>query len=184
MSRKVIIGGTILAAVIGIGAAVINKVKKGVEKIDLNVSFLRVHGLVGTIFNPGLQVVFNLNVKNFSGLDIEVRDVYTRIETAKAGSNEWSTVATQADYVNVAVINGKTSNLAIVIEFKGLPLLKSFIDKTNRHRAVVSYSFKGIGGEYVKDLDLNGAIAPYVATLKSKLGLSGVAPKETYNLIA
>lgn len=171
------------------GYSLYNKVKQASGNINFNLSFLRVHGLIGTgitkYISPTIEVVFNLNLKNFSGFDIELKNIYIRIESKTSSSNKWNVIATSkafghnslytAGYINISLKNGIEDNYSVYIDFKGLSTIKSLIEKSNRHRIVMTYEYKGQSLDYTSDVDIVTPINTYWQKIRSKVNsLKGV----------
>jgi len=189
MSAKLLIWGGIAAAALaalGIkGASLYNKAAQALGMINFNFSFVRIHGLVGeeiTKFtNPTIRVVFNLNLKNFTGFNIDVQKIYCRIETKKEGTKDWSVIALPSGYFNIKLADGGELNKPLYFDFKGVGTITSLINKANRHRVVITAELKGQRlPEYTTDLDLTGPISKFwdlaqkVNTIKQKVGLKGI----------
>jgi len=190
---KILIGTAIVAGVatLGVkGASLYNKVKQAAGNINFSVSFLRIHGLIGEgltkFISPTIRVLFNLNLSNFSGFDIDVKKIYARIEANKAGTNSWDVIAKTNSYLDIALVDGKESNKTLTIDFKGLSTVTSLTNKGNRHRVVLTYNFKGQQLDYTSDLDLTGPISTYWAKAKNSINsLKGAGPaKSNLHLLA
>lgn len=148
------------------GVAMYNKLKQASGNINFSVSFLRVHGLVGgtgitQLLNPIIRVLFNLNVKNFSGFDIEVKNIHVRLETQTTGNTTWKVLGTTNVYINLTVKDGKDKDEELRFDFKGLATIASLTNKKNRHRVVITYDFKGQPLEYISDVDITSPINSY-----------------------
>lgn len=169
-------GLAILALAAGaliIGSKVtIDKLKEKAANIDFNIGFNRIHGFMGEglskFLSPVIRTIFTLSLKNFSGLNLAVNKIYTRIEVQKPGSMEWTVIASQVNYINVAINDGQSKNVDIPVDIKGFAAISSITNRKNKHRAVVSYEFKGISGTYVKDLDLAGPLFTWYDQQKKK----------------
>jgi hypothetical protein len=179
---KIGLGLAALAAVItgGVkGVSAYNKLKDAVGNFNFAFAFLRIHGLIGegiTKFtSPTIRVLFNLNLKNFTGFDIQVTKIYARIEMQKAGSKDWSVIATPTGYLDLNLKDGKEENKTLTFDFKSLATITSLINKNNRHRVYMTYQFKGQAMNYTTDLDLTGPISTYWTKIKSSFpALKGV----------
>ena len=161
-----IIGVTALLAAITAasykGVSFVNKLKQASGNINFDVAFLRIHGLIGEgilkFTSPTSRTLFNLQLRNFSGFDIEVNKIYARVETNKAGSQDWSVIATTSNYLAIKILDGKVINKTLTIDFIGLATITSLINKTNRHRIVLTYNYKGQQLQFIKDVDLTSPI--------------------------
>ncbi len=144
------------------GVSFVNKLKQAAGNITPDVAFVRVHGLMGdgiTKFtNPTIRTLFDLSIKNFSGFNIDVTNIYARVETSKGNSNSWSVIATTSDYMKISLQDGKQINKTLTLDFKGLGTITSLISKTNRHRIVLTYNYKGQQLQFIKDVDLTSPI--------------------------
>lgn len=171
-----ILGITALIAAVSYGGykgvSFYNKVKQASGNITFDVSFLRIHGLIGEgitkLVSPTIRTLFNLELKNFSGFDIEVTKIFARIETNKAGSKDWNPIATTTDYFAIKLFDGKQINKTLTFDFKGLGTITSLINKTNRHRIVLTYNYKGQQLEFMKDVDLTSPINSFWQKAQSK----------------
>ena len=138
--------------------------------INFAVAFLRVHGLIGEgilkFTSPTIRTLFNLQLRNFSGFDIEVNKIYARIETNVAGSQDWKVIATTTDYLTIKLPDGKVKNETLTLDFVGLDTITSLINKKNRHRIVLTYNYKGQQLQYVSDVDITGPINSYWQKIK------------------
>lgn len=170
-------GAIAILSIITIGAIAggkfaIDKLKKKAANIDFNISFNRVHGLMGEGFSrfvsPVIRTIFTLSLKNFSGLNLAVNKIYTRIEVQKPGSMDWTVIASQVSYINIISNDGTNKDVAIPVDIKGFAAIGSLTNRKNKHRAVVSYEFKGVSGTYIKDLDVAGPIAVWYDQQKKK----------------
>lgn len=169
---------TLLLGGIIAGKVAVDKLKQKAANIDFNIGFNRIHGFMGEgiskFLSPVIRTIFTLSLKNFSGLNLAVNKIYTRIEVQKPGSLDWTVIASQVNYINIAVNDGTNKDVAIPVDIKGFAAIGSLTNRKNKHRAVVSYEFKGISGTYVKDLDLAGPIALWYDQQKKKFpALSG-----------
>ena len=161
-----ILGITAILSAIGFagykGISFVNKLKQASGNINFDVAFVRVHGLIGegiTKFtNPIIRALFNLSLKNFSGFDVEVTKIYARIETNKAGTSDWSVIATTIDYLKINLPDGKQINKTLTFDFKGLGTITSLTNKSNRHRIVLTYNYKGQQLQFIQDVDLTSPI--------------------------
>jgi hypothetical protein len=180
---KILMFAGLAAAVAAVGVkgySEVNKLKQALGTFNFSFAFVRIHGLIGegiTKFtNPTIRVIFNINLKNFTGYNIEINKIYARIETQKAGSNSWSVIATPGGYMDIKLADGGNIDKLIQFDFKGLGTITSLISKTNRHRVVMTYTFKGKSmPEYTTDLDLAGPIAAFWAKSKNAINaLKGV----------
>ena len=178
---KIVKGGvivTILGLLTWKGISFYNKVKAGVGNITPTVSFLRIHGLMGDgltkFISPVIRTLFNLNIKNFSGFDISVTKIYARVETQKAGNAKWATIATTSDYLTIAVKDGIAKDITLTMDFKGLGTISSLINKSNRHRIVLSYDYKGQTLQTTQDVDISGPINSFWQKAKGSLSLKGI----------
>lgn len=155
------------------GVSYVHKIKQASGNVNYNISFLRIHGLVGEgitkILSPTIRILFNLNIKNFTGFDIEVKNIYVKVQTQTTGSNEWKTIGTTNGYTNLSVIDGKEKNETLVFDFKGLTTINSLINKKNRHRIVMTYEFKGQSLDYTNDVNITGAINTYWQKAKNSI---------------
>jgi hypothetical protein len=144
------------------GVSFVNKLKQASGNINFDVAFLRVHGLIGEgiakFTSPTIRTLFNLNLSNFSGFDIEVTKIFARVETNKAGTQDWSAIATTSNYITIKITDGKVINQTLTIDFKGLGTITSLINKANRHRIVLTYNYKGQQLQFIKDVDLTSPI--------------------------
>lgn len=170
------------------GVSFYNKVKQASGNINFNVSFLRVHGLMGEgitkFVSPTIRTLFNLNLKNFSGFDVEVTKIYARIETNKAGSNNFNVLATTTDYFTINLIDGKEINKTLIFDFKGLATITSLINKTNRHRIVLTYNYKGQQLQFINDVDLTSPINSFWQKAKSSFNsFRGISANNTLQLV-
>lgn len=170
-----ILGITAILGAIGFagykGVSFVNKLKQAAGNINFDIAFVRVHGLVGegiTKFtSPTIRTLFNLSLKNFSGFDVEVTKIYARVETNKANSQDWSVIATTIDYLKINLPDGKQINKTLTFDFKGLGTITSLINKTNRHRIVLTYNYKGQQLQFIKDVDLTSPINSFWQKAKS-----------------
>lgn len=183
MNKGLAILGVLGIGVLAVGGKyTIDKLKRAAANIDFGISFNRIHGLVGEgvakFLNPTIRLVFDLTLKNYSGLDLDASNIFTRIETKKPGETSWSIIATQQGYMNIRVPNGKEKTQQITVDVKGFSTIGSITNKKNSHRAVVKYTFKGIEMEYVKELDVAGPISQYWQNVKSKFSSLGAASIE------
>jgi hypothetical protein len=164
------------------GVSFVNKVKQASGNITFNVSFLRIHGLIGEgitkFVSPTIRTLFNLELKNFSGFDIEVTKIIARVEYNKAGTQDWTNVATTDNYFTIKTTDGKIINKTLVFDFKGLATITSLINKTNRHRIVLTYNYKGQQLQFIQDVDLTSPINSFwQKAQKSFNTLKGVETK-------
>lgn len=153
------------------GVSFVNKIKQASGNINVNVSFLRIHGLMGDgitkFISPVVRVLFNLNIKNFSGFDIEVNKIFARVETNKVNSTTWDVIASTNDYLKITLRDGKQSNTTLTLDFKGLSTITSLLNKTNRHRIVLTYNYKGQQLESIKDIDITGPLNSFWQKVQS-----------------
>ena len=153
------------------GVAFYNKVKNGVGNITFNISFLRVHGLIGEgltkFISPTIRTLFNLNLKNFSGFDIDVSKIYARVETQKTGSSSWVLIASTTEYLSINLRDGKVIDKTLTIDFKGLGTITSLTNKLNRHRIVLTYNYKGQTLSFIQEVDLTGPISSFWSKMKN-----------------
>lgn len=161
------------------GATFYNKIKQAAGNITFNVSFSRVHGLVGEgltkFISPTIRAMFNLNLKNFSGFDIEVTRIFARVDTQKAGSNDWATIATTTEYMNINLKDGNIYDKTLTLDFKGFGTITSIIDKQSRHRIVLTYNYKGQQLQNINDVDLTSPINSFWQKAKSTINsLKGI----------
>lgn len=144
------------------GVSFVNKLKQASGNITFNVSFLRIHGLIGEgitkFVSPTIRTLFNLELKNFSGFDIEVTKIIARVEYNKAGTQDWTVIATTDNYFTIKTTDGKIIYKTLVFDFKGLGTITSLINKTNRHRIVLTYNYKGQQLQFIQDVDLTSPI--------------------------
>jgi hypothetical protein len=172
---KKIVGISFLLSAIGFGAykgiAFYNKVKNGVGNITFNVSFLRVHGLIGDgltkFISPTIRTLFNLNLKNFSGFNIAVTQIYARVETQKSVNGKWAVIATTNDYMSINLPDGKSVDKTLTIDFKGLGTIASLTNKLNRHRIVLTYNYKGQTLSFIQEVDLTSPISSFWNKMKN-----------------
>ncbi len=161
-----IFGITALVALVGgiayKGVSFVNKVKQASGNVNFNLSFLRIHGLIGDgitkFISPTVRVLFNLNTKNFSGFDIEVTKIFARVESNKVNSTSWSVVASTNNYTKLNLRDASETNTILTFDFKGLSTITSLLNKTNRHRIVLTYNYKGQQLETIKDIDITGPL--------------------------
>ena len=172
------------------GYSFYNKLKQASGNINFNVSFLRVQGLIGNgitkFLSPTIQVAFKLNIKNFSGFDIDVKKIYARVESNQANNDKWNVIATSSGfghnslyiegYLNLKLKDGLEDNYDLYIDFKGLPTIKSLMNKTTRQRIVMTYEYKGQALDYTSDVDIATPINAYWQKIKNGIhSLKGVA---------
>lgn len=163
------------------GYSFYNKLKQASGNINFNVSFLRVHGLVGNtgiaqLLNPILRIIFNLNVKNFSGFDIDVQNIHVRVETQPTNSTTWKPLGSTTVYINLSVKDGKEKDEELYFDFKGFATIASLTNKKNRHRIVMTYEYKGQALDYTSDVDIATPINAYWQKIKNGIhSLKGVA---------
>ena len=177
-----IVKGVTIVGILGLlawkGYSVYSKVKAGIGNITPTVSFLRIHGLIGDgltkFISPVIRTLFNLNIKNFSGFDISVTKIYARIETQKAGIGNWNSIATTSTYLSIAVKDGTQKDIILTIDFKGLGTISSLINKSNRHRIVLTYDYKGQTLQTIKDVDISSPINSFWMKAKGSLSLKGI----------
>lgn len=155
-------------------SALANKLKQATGNINISVSFLRVHGLVGSkgiaqLLNPIIRVLLNLNIKNFSGFDVEVKNIRVRIETLKSGSKDWIFLGATDKYINLSVTDGKEKDETLTLDFKGFATIASVTNKKNRHRIFVTYELKGQALEYISDIDITSPISAYWQKIKGSI---------------
>ncbi len=180
---KVLLFGGIATALVfaGLkGAEVYNRVSQALGTINFNFSFVRIDGFVGekvTWFtNPTIRVLFNLNLKNFSGFNLDVQKIYCRVEVQKAGTKEWAVIALPSGYINLKLLDGAEMNKPLSFDFKGLSTITSLTNKDNRHRVVITAEVKGQRlPAYTTDLELAGSFSKFLTTAKKLIGLKGVA---------
>lgn len=172
------------------GATFYSKVKQASGNINFKVSFLRVHGLVGEgitkFLSPTIRTLFNLNLTNFSGFDVEVTRIYARIETSKATSNNiWDVIATTTDYQSIKLVDGKEINKTLTFDFKGLATISSLIKKTNRHRIVLTYNYMGQQLQFISDVDITGPINSFWQKVKGQSNsFNGISTNNSLNVLA
>lgn len=179
-----IIGITTLVGLVFGGAykgySFYNKVKQATGNVNFSISFLRVHGLVGKkgfeqFLHPVIRILFNLNVKNFSGFDIDVKNIRVRVEAQTAGNDTWNMIGATTVYLNLSVKDGKEKNQELYFDFKGIATITSLINKKNRHRIVMTYEYKGQSLDYTSDVDIVTPINTYWQKIKSGVNsLKGV----------
>jgi hypothetical protein len=192
MSKAVkIFGVTAVLAALGFaaykGTSFLNKVKQASGNINFAVSFSRIHGLIGEgltkLISPTIRVLFNLNLKNFSGFSVDVKNIYARIETQKDTDKSWSAIATTSSYFNITTNDGTEINKTLTFDFKGIPTITSLISKGNRHRIVMTYNFKGQQLQFIEDIDISGPINSYWAAIKNQFNsFKGVESKNSLAL--
>ena len=163
------------------GVSYVNKIKQATGNLNFSVSFLRVHGLVGNkgieqLLNPIIRILFNLNVKNFSGFDIEVKNIRVRVEAQTASNTTWKMIGATTVYLNLSVKDGKEKNQELYFDFKGFATITSLTNKKNRHRIVMTYEYKGQSLDYINDVDIVTPINTYWQKIKGGINsLKGVA---------
>ena len=148
------------------GYSFYNKVKQATGNVNFSISFLRVHGLLGNkgieqLLQPVIRILFNLNVKNFSGFDIDVKNIRVRVETQTAGNTTWNMLGATTLYINLAVKDGTEKNQELYFDFKGFATITSIINKKNRHRIVMTYEYKGQSLQYISEVDITSPINSY-----------------------
>lgn len=177
-------GGVIVALAVLVGSGIVatkvvsNKLKEKAANIDFGFGFNRIHGLIGDgiskFLSPTVRIIFNLQLKNFSGINLEAKKIYTRIEAQKPGQKDWTVVATQTGYQNIAIKDGENKTFPVSMDVKGFASISSLTNRKNRHRAVVSYEFKGIAGTYTSDIDIASKLGAFYDQQKKKFpALSG-----------
>lgn len=185
MNTAVKIGGfaAIATALFYGGKYAIGAAKEKAANIDFSIDFNRVHGFMGDgltkFLNPTIRTIFNLTLKNFSGYNLSAEKIYTRIEVQTPGSTDWTLIASQIEYITVSVTDGKTTVTPIAIDIKGLAAIKSLFNKKNKHRAVVTYNFKGVSGNYITAIDIASKFDVWYSAQRKKIPalpqLSGVS---------
>lgn len=171
------------------GVSFYNKVKQASGNITFGVSFLRVHGLVGEgitkFLSPTIRTLFNLNLKNFSGFNVDVTKIFARIETNKSGATTWDAIATTTDYLAINLKDATQINKTLTFDFKGTGTISSLINKKNRHRIVLTYNYKGQQLQFIQDVDLAGPINSFWQKVKGGTNsLKGTNAINTINLLA
>ncbi len=163
------------------GYSFYNKVKQATGNVNFSISFLRVHGLFGNkgieqLLNPVIRILFNLNVKNFSGFDIDVKNIRVRVEAQTAGNSTWNMIGATTVYMNLAVKDGTEKNQELYFDFKGYATITSLTNKKNRHRIVMTYEYKGQSLDYTSDVDIVTPINTYWQKIKSGVNsLKGIS---------
>lgn len=186
-----IVKGVGITAIVGLlvwkGVSLYNKVKIGVTNITPNVSFLRVHGLIGDgitkFLSPTIRTLFNLNIKNFSGFDIDVTKIYAKIEVSKDGGKNYKSIATTSNYINISIPDGKEINKELTIDFKGLSTISSLMNKNNSHRILLSYNYKGQALQTTQDIDISGQISSYWQKIKGSFSLKGITVSQALQTV-
>jgi len=173
-----IIGSILLAAAAGT-AYTVSTYKKKAANITFGFGFNRIHGLIGEgiskFLNPTIRTVFNIDIKNYSGLNLSAEKVYARLEVRTPGSNSWDVVATQTGYKNFTINDGKEISQEITMDVKGAAAITSLTNKKNLHRVAVSYVFKGVPGVYHEEIQIADQVTAYWNKMKLKFpGLTGV----------
>lgn len=189
-AAKIGVIGTILAAAFFGGRYALKVVKEKAANIDFSVDFSRVHGFMGSgitkFLSPTIRTIFNLTLKNFSGFALSAEKIYTRIEVQTPGSEDWTIIASQTEYINVAVADGATVVKPISVDIKGLASLKSIFNRKNKHRAVITYNFKGVSGNYITNIDVAGKFGAWYDSQRKKIPalpqLSGIEQNSVHSL--
>ena len=155
----------ILVAVSYKGASFYKKLKQASGNIMFDVSFLRIYGLVGEgitkFISPTVRVLFNLELKNFSGLNIEITDIFARIDFSKNGGKDWASVASAINRLTINSKDGSQINKELTFDFKGISTITSLINKTNKHRIVLTYNLKGQQLQFIKEIDISGPLSAF-----------------------
>lgn len=164
-----------ILTVIGLGAKYIAPKVVALKNLTSNlffeVGFDRIHGLVE---NNKVRVFIRFAIKNLSGFNLEVTNVFVKLIEIDGNGVEVSQLGYSPKKVDkISILDNKTVNGSMPVDLK-MGFWLAAANPNGKFKVVTTYEFKGIQQTNETIIALGSKRVEYVAKLKKMFGLSGL----------
>lgn len=163
--------GILTLGLLVLGSAVYSKLEDAKTKFFFKVYFSRVH----SIRNGSLNLIYKAEIKNLSGFNVPLKNVFILIQFSKDKGMNWSNIAaSDKRIVELLLKDNTTTSQDFPLEFHIADTLNSILAKRNKYRMVLNYEVLGQPGRFITSYDFTSTLAK-IPGLK---GLQGAATNQ------